>query len=167
MKKSMITKSSLSLLLFLEYSIPAIAGTPQLNLDCKSTSSPNMIISGYPRGEGYDLKIKMENATLSYIDKCKDPNCSNHEKQGNLFVVEALNKKVFTLYFVVNVDGVGDVFMGQFYALPDSVKYTQTPHGYRAQYKAIYDGADPRSKSDPKAYLSHPIELSCSQQEEL
>jgi hypothetical protein len=125
-----------------------------------------MVISGYPRGEGYDLKIKIDDHELRYVDACNDINCSKRDKQGDLYVVEALNKKVFTIYFTESFDG-GVMFMGYFYALPETVKYTKTSHGYRAQYKAFYEGADPRSNSQPKAFVQNPIDLTCTQQEEL
>lgn len=153
------------LVLLLLLTTPLFAGTPKLNLNCKSLTG-EMSISGFPRGEGYDLKITMDNSVLRYVDICVDAECSKTEKQGELFVVEALNKKVFTIYFVLPVEG-GKMFMGQFYALPDTVRYTKTARGYKAEYKAIYDGADPRSKSIPKEYLKTPAQLICLQQEEL
>jgi hypothetical protein len=142
------------------------AGVPQLNLQCKSNSG-HAAISGFPRGEGYDLKITVDNVTLRYVDICSDAECSSKEKQGDLFVVEALRHKVFTIYFVEPLDTNANVIMGYFYALPDTVKYIKTKNGYRAEYKALYDGADPRSKGSPKAFVKEPIELMCTQQEEL
>lgn len=146
-------------------SFAAFSGVPQLNLNCKSASG-ELMISGFPRGEGYDLKITMGKATLRYVDICNDAECSKREKQGLLYVVEALNKKVFTIYFSEPFDG-GDLMMGYFYALPDSVKYTKTSRGYRAQYQALYDGADPRSDTSPRAFVNKPIVLTCTQDEEL
>ncbi len=141
------------------------AGTPQLNLDCKSVVG-DMTISGFPRGEGNDLKIKIDNATLRYVDICVDAACTKQEKQGKLYVVEALNKKVFTMYFSELYEG-NEIIMGYFYALPDTVKYTKTSRGYRAQYQAFYDGVDPRSDTFPKTFVTKPILLSCTQDEEL
>ena len=141
------------------------AGTPQLTMDCKS-KSVGMNISGYPRGEGYDLKIEINGHTLRYVDKCNDVYCSKREKRGDLYVVEALNRKVFTIYFVLPWDN-GEIFMGYFYALPETVKYTKTTRGYRAQYKAVYDGADPRSETSPQAFVKNPVELTCTHEEEL
>ncbi len=145
--------------------LTAFAGTPQLNLNCKSVSG-DMTISGFPRGEGYDLNIKMGKATLRYVDICNDAECSKREKQGQLYVVEALHKKVFTIYFSEPFDG-GDLMMGYFYALPDTVKYTKTSRGYRAQYQALYDAADPRSDTSPRTFVTKPIVLTCKQDEEL
>ena len=150
---------------FLMSCLTANAGTPQLNLNCKSISSDTTIL-GFPRGEGYDLKIKRGNATLRYVDICSDARCSKQEKHGKLYVVEALNKKVFTIYFSEPVEG-GDLIMGYFYALPDTVKYIKTNRGYRAQYKALYDGADPRSDTSPRAFMTEPVLLNCIQDEEL
>ena len=141
------------------------AGTPQLNLNCKAVTG-NTIISGFPRGEGYDLRIKIDNATLRYVDICNDAECTKREKQGLLYVVEALHKKVFTIYFSEPFEG-GEVFMGYFYALPDTVKYTKTNSGYRAQYNALYDGADPRSDTSPRTFMKEPVLLTCTQNEEL
>lgn len=141
------------------------AGTPQLNLNCK-TDGGDTTISGFPRGEGNDLKIKIGNATLRYVDICSDAACTKQEKNGKLYVVEALNKKVFTIYFSQPFEG-NEVFMGYFYALPDTVKYTKTNRGYRAQYKALYDGADPRSDTSPTTFVQKPILLTCFQDEEL
>lgn len=151
--------------ILLNYALPLQAGVPQLNLDCKSVSG-HMSISGFPRGEGYDLKIKMNNQVLRYVDICDDAYCTKREKQGDLYVVEALNKKVFTIYFVEPVEN-GELFMGYFYALPETVNYTKTTRGYKAQYRALYDGADPQSKTSPKAFVNTPIELICEHQEEL
>ncbi|QMT59170.1 hypothetical protein [Legionella sp. PC997] len=152
-------------LILVNYSVPLLAGVPQLNLDCKSLSE-HMVISGYPRGEGYDLKIKINDHVLRYVDKCSDIYCSKREKYGDLYIVEALNKKVFTIYFVEPTEN-GELFMGYFYALPETVKYTKTTHGYRAQYIALYDGADPRSNTSPRAFVGNPIKLTCIHQEEL
>lgn len=162
MKKLIIILSSL---IGANYSTFADAGVPQLNLDCKSALT-HMVISGFPRGEGYDLKIKIDDHTLRYVDTCSDVHCLKRELQGNLYVVEALNKKVFTIYFVEPTTN-GDLFMGYFYALPETVNYTKTSRGYRAEYKAIYDGADPSSDTSPKEFVKKPIELICTHDEEL
>ncbi|MFZ2315036.1 MAG: hypothetical protein WAW86_05180 [Gammaproteobacteria bacterium] len=141
------------------------AGTPQLNLNCKSVTG-NTTISGFPRGEGNDLKIKIDNATLRYVDICSNAECTKQEKQGKLYVVEALNKKVFTIYFSEPYEG-NEIFMGYFYAIPESVKYIKTNRGYRAQYQALYDGADPRSDTFPRTFVEKPVLLICTQDEEL
>lgn len=145
--------------------IIAYAGTPQLNLNCKSDKN-DTTISGFPRGEGNDLKIKIANATLRYVDICSDAACTKQEKNGKLYVVEALNKNVFTIYFSQLFEG-NEIFMGYFYALPNTIKYTKTNRGYRAQYKAIYDGADPRSNTFPITFVKEAISLTCYQDEEL
>lgn len=142
-----------------------LAGTPQLNLDCKSASG-KMSISGFPRGEGYDLKIRLNDAVLRFVDICNNEYCTKRIKQGDLFVVEDLNHKVFTIYFSQKIDNE-NVLMGTFYALPDTIVYTKTERGYRAKYKAIYDGTDPRKQKEIPAYMDKPEELTCSQTEEL
>jgi hypothetical protein len=146
-------------------SLSGYAGTPQLNLNCKSVVG-NATISGFPRGEGYDLKIKIDSATLRYVEICNDAKCTKQEKQGKLYVVEALNKKVFTIYFSEPYQE-NEIMMGYFYALPDSVKYKKTSRGYRAQYQALYDGADPRSDTFPRTFVTKPVRLICTQDEEL
>lgn len=146
-------------------SLTCYAGTPQLNLNCKSVAG-NTTISGFARGEGNDLKIKIDNATLRYVDICSNAECTKQEKQGKLYVVEALNKKVFTIYFSEPYEG-NEIFMGYFYSLPESVKYIKTNRGYRAQYQAIYDGADPRSDTFPRTFVEKPVLLLCTQDEEL
>lgn len=162
MKTILFTISFLTALLF---SNQIFAGTPQLNLNCKGVSE-NASITGFPRGEGFDLSIKIGSAVTRYVDICEDVNCNKHPKQGDLAVVEALNKKVFTIYFSWPEEG-GALFMGYFYALPDTVKYTKTSKGYRAEYHALYDGTDPRSKEFPIGQVKSPIEFTCTQDEEL
>lgn len=159
---------ALEIFIFLTYvmfCITCYAGTPQLNLNCKSVVG-NTTISGFPRGEGYDLTIKIDNATIRYVDICVDAECNKKEKQGKLYVVEALNKKVFTIYFSEPYEG-NEIIMGYFYALPESVKYIKTSRGYRAQYQAFYDGADPRTDTFPKTFVKEPVLLKCTQDEEL
>ncbi|OJV94329.1 MAG: hypothetical protein BGO43_08740 [Gammaproteobacteria bacterium 39-13] len=110
----------------------------------------------------------MGDAVIRYVDICLDTECSKKEKYGDLFVVEALRNKVFTIYFVETLDsGNNFIFTGSFYALPNTVKYSKTTNGYRAEYKAIYDGADPRSNNSPKTFVKEPIEVVCTHQEEL
>jgi len=156
-----------SIVLMVIHSITLLAGTPQLNLNCKSISGHTVIV-GYPRGEGYDLKISVGDAVIRYVDICIDAECSKKEKHGDLFVVEALRNKVFTIYFVETFDTDNNfIFTGSFYALPNTVKYSKTTNGYRAEYKAIYDVADPRSNNSPKAFVKEPIEVVCTHQEEL
>lgn len=150
---------------FMVTSLSCYAGTPQLNLNCQSVAN-NMTISGFARGEGNDLKLKIDNATLRYVNICTNVECTQQEKQGKLYVVEALNKNVFTIYFSVPYEG-NEIFMGYFYALPKSVKYTKTNRGYHAQYEAIYDGADPRSDTFPRTFVTKPVLLKCTQDEAL
>ena len=139
------------------------AGTPELSIDCKGKTE-NITITGYPRGEGYDLTIKLNGHSLRYVDKCVDIDCLKRELQGNVYVVEALQTNVFTIYFSDRSES-GDIFTGYFYAIPDTVKYVKTADGHRAKYQAIYEGADPGSNSSPKAFVATPIELICTQQE--
>ncbi len=110
----------------------------------------------------------MGDGVIRYMDLCNDAECSKKEKHGDLFVVEALYNKVFTIYFAETFDASGNfIFTGSFYALPNTIKYTKTKNGYRAEYKAIYDGAVPRSNNSPKTFVKEPIEVVCTHQEEL
>lgn len=149
----------------IQFTDMATAGTAQLNLSCKSASGETTI-SGFARGEGFDLKIDINGKTLRYVDTCIDPSCSKTEKKGSLYVVEALNKGVFTIYFTDSPQDGGRI-MGYFYALPETVKYTKTSRGYKARYKALYDGTDPSDNSPIKQFVKKPVLLSCSQDEEL
>ena len=148
------------------FSLPLYAGTPETTIDCNSQSG-NITITGYDRmQEGFDIKIKMDASTLRYVDACNDVNCTKPEKNGDITIVEALNNKVFTISFSNKfvVTDTLDVFMGYFYALPDTVKYKKAGEdGYEATYKGVYWGADPRSDTVPTAFVEKPIEVMCTQ----
>lgn len=163
MRKLNVFIFSLAIVIF---SIPLYAGTPGTTIDCKSTSG-KLTITGYDRmQEGFDIKIKMDSSTLRYVDACNDVNCTKHEQNGDITIVEALNNKVFTISFTNKfvVTDTLDVFMGYFYALPDTVKYKKSgDDGYEATYKGIYWGADPRSDSVPPVFLDKPVEVMCTQ----
>jgi hypothetical protein len=145
------------------YSAHVLAGVPQTTMDCKSASG-HAAISGYPVGEGYDLKIKVDNAAIRYTNVCDGDVCPEKENYGDLYVVDAMYDKIFTIYFV-NTEHNN---RGIFYALPDSVKYKKNSRGYAAQYKAIYFGDDPRSTEPFKESVKAPgIELVCTQEDKL
>lgn len=140
-----------------------LAGVPQTIMDCKSPSG-HAAITGYPMGEGYDLKIKVDNSLIRYTNVCDGTACSEKENYGDLYVVDAMYDKVFSIYFA-NTEHNN---RGIFYALPDTVKYKKNSRGYTAQYKAIYFGDDPRSTEPFKESVKAPgIEFVCSQEEKL
>lgn len=151
MKKLLLTAC------FISFSSLAVAGVPLTTLDCKSA---NASISGRPYGEDFDLKIKIDNASIRYTNTCDDTNCPNKENYGSLTVVDALYDKVYTIYFANSEDNN----RGIFYALPDTVKYRKTGRGYTAQFKGLYLGDDPRSKDLFKEFVKAPgITLECTQ----
>ncbi len=139
------------------------AGTPQTKMECISESN-NAKISGSPEGEGFDLKIQIDNATIRYTNTCDGTQCATKYNYGNLVVVDALFNKVFTIYF----ENSENNNRGIFYALPNTVKYQKNSRGYTAQYTGIYWGDDPRSTEFYKAFVKDPgIKFVCSQQNEL
>lgn len=143
--------------------MPVIAGTPQTTMECKSASG-HASISGFPEGEGFDLKIKVDNATIRYTNICDDSECDKKANYGMLSVVDALYNNVFTIYFADSDNNN----RGIFYALPYTVKYKKNARGYTAEYRAIYWGDDPRSTDLYKAFVKDPgIEVTCKQQNQL
>lgn len=139
------------------------AGTPQTTTECLSESN-HAKITGSPEGEGFDLRIQIDNAIIRYTNRCDDTECAKKNNYGNLSVVDALFDKVFTIYFE-NSEGNN---RGIFYALPHTVKYQKNSRGYTAQYTGVYWGDDPRSTEPFKAFVKDPgIKLVCTQRNEL
>jgi hypothetical protein len=160
----MANKYAFTLFLFgLVASTPLLAGVPQTTMDCKSTSG-NFTISGYPEGEGFDLKLKSGDAVIRYTNMCDGTECPEKENYGNVTVVDALFNKVFTISFANSENNN----RGMFYAIPNSVQYKKDSHGYHATYQGIYWGDDPTSKEAFKEFVKAPgISLSCTQKNEL
>lgn len=143
--------------------VQVLAGTPQTKMECES-ESPHAKIFGSPEGEGFDLKIQIDNAIIHYTNMCDDTQCAKKNNYGKLVVVDALFDKVFTIYFE-NSDNNN---RGIFYALPHTVKYQKNSRGYTAQYTGIYWGDDPRSSEPYKAFVKDPgIKFICTQHNEL
>jgi len=154
--------------LFLLGTVTALAGSADIQINCKSASG-RTTISGYVPGDSidYDLKLNIDGTTMRYVDACNDAHCSKRIRRGFLFAVSAIKKRVFTVAFA-NKYKSNLVSSGFLYAIPSTVKYQKKAYGgYRAQYKAIYNGADPRSKNSPKDYVKDPIELTCVQKYEI
>jgi hypothetical protein len=147
----------------LNYSMYALAGTPQTTMECQSVSG-NATITGFPEGEGFDLKIKVDNATIRYTNVCDDTECAQKDNYGMLTVVDALYNHVFTISFANSENNN----RGMFYALPNTTKYKKNSRGYTAEYKGIYWGDDPRSNESFKAFVKDPgIEFNCKQENTL
>lgn len=162
LKSSYIFHAFLSTFVFV-FITSVFAGTPQTIMECKSASG-HASISGSPEGEIFDLKITIGKASIRYTDACDGSQCAPKENYGHLTVVDALYSRVFTIYFA-NTEGNN---RGIFYALPNTVKYLKNERGYKAQYKAIYWGDDPRSNQPFKDFVSDPgIELACTQENKL
>lgn len=110
------------------------------------------------------LKLQLVKQAFDTHDACDGSQCAPKENYGHLTVVDALYSRVFTIYFA-NTEGNN---RGIFYALPNTVKYLKNERGYKAQYKAIYWGDDPRSNQPFKDFVSDPgIELACTQENKL
>lgn len=139
------------------------AGTPQTKMECTSEST-HAKISGLPEGEGFDLKIQIDDAIIRYTNLCDGTQCATKYNYGKLIVVDALFDKVFTIYF----ENSENNNRGIFYALPDTVKYKKNSRGYTVQYTGIYLGDDPRSAGFYKDFVKAPgIKFLCSQRNEL
>lgn len=161
MKKLLIILSTV--LVLTDMPLQLFAGTPQTKMECISESTHAKIF-GTPEGEGFDLKIQIDNAIIRYTNICDGTQCAAKYNYGNLVVVDALFDNVFTIYFE-NSDNNN---RGIFYALPNTVKYQKTSRGYTAQYMGIYWGDDPRSTEPYKAFVKAPgIKMVCSQHNEL
>ena len=143
----------------MNYPLHVLAGVPQTTMECKSESA-HTTISGSPEGEGFDLKIKIDNAVIRYTNGCDGTQCLAKDNYGQLIVVDALFDKVFTIYFANSENNN----RGIFYALPNTVKYQKNSRGYTAHYVGIYWGDDPRSTEPYKAFVKAPgIQLDCMQ----
>ena len=159
MKKTLIIIAALAVTT--SYSSLALAGVPLTTLDCKSKTAS---ITGRPFGEDFDLKIKVDHAVIRYTNTCDGTECPVKENYGFLTVVDALYDKVYTIYFANSENNN----RGEFYALPNTVKYQKNSRGYTAQFKGMYLGDDPRSNEPFKASVKFPgIELDCTQKSEL
>lgn len=144
--------TTLSCILF---SALAYAGSSGIAINCKSASGRTLIYGSVTRdSEEYNLKIKVDNAIQHFQYVCQDPGCKQMIHIGNLYVVEALSKKVFVIV-LANKSGA---FLGRIYAIPATVKYNPGPNKFTASLKAIYYGMDPRTMNN---YLKHPIHLTC------
>ncbi len=161
MKKVLIILSTTWVLIGIPLQLSA--GTPQTKMECVSESTHAKIF-GSPEGEGFDLKIQIDDATIRYTNICDGTQCATKYNYGNLVVVDALFDKVFTIYF----ENSENNNRGIFYALPNTVKYQKNNRGYTAQYTGIYWGDDPRSTEFYKAFVKDPgIKFVCSQHNEL
>lgn len=136
------------------YSASILAESKDIEISCNS-ETPKVQIYGFVPATGteFNLKVDIDGNVKQYVHGCADTHCAYTAHQGDLFVVNAIDKKVFTIAF-------GDT--GVFYAIPATIKYKKDTKGYDAEYKAVYYGVDPRSMELPKNFVETPIELTCT-----
>lgn len=143
----------------------AHAGSADIMIDCKSSTGRTRLF-GYAPGDStnFNITVKMDNAEINYVNEFQGE--TEVKKGGEVFVVHAMDKKVFTLAFAIHRDN-GDLLpSGEFYAIPSTIVKTPGAY-YKATYKAMYYGADPRSTDTIKTYVEAPIEMSCTQKYEI
>ena len=84
MKKVLIILSTTWVLIGIPLQLSA--GTPQTKMECVSESTHAKIF-GSPEGEGFDLKIQIDDATIRYTNICDGTQCATKYNYGNLVVV--------------------------------------------------------------------------------
>ncbi|MFY7697941.1 MAG: hypothetical protein ACOVQX_03860 [Legionella sp.] len=139
------------------------ANAPELTIKCKGLSEP-IVISGCPRGEGYDLSIKMNNYSLHYVNKCSDIHCLKRRLNGNIYVIDAVQQGVFSIFFSDH-SPKNNASNGYMYAIPKTIQYVKMADGYHATFEAIYSGTDLSSNNHPKKMVNTPIKLICNQRQ--
>lgn len=155
----MFIKSTLIISLLFCLPLTLFAGSADIKLSCSSDSGRTLIYGTVPGDSlDYKLHIKIDGQLMQYQNGCADAQCSRQISNGKLFVVNGIKKGVFTIAFTRK----RALDAGTFYAIPKTIRYTKTQHGYRAQYRAVYYGLDPRSRTQVQSFIPAPVTLTCS-----